>query len=393
MKASSLILVIIFSGAMVAQNGVLMNGSVTWNGVGLTFDTILYPPTPPMAGGFVGGNITDSSAIHRYLFYNSEHTYFGYDLLAEAVPKTDFYKLTFRPLTVVDPKRLEISHPEDWKMVPLSGYPAPQMVRAGDMVELELFKNAATGQKIFEHIRVLGQKNRENAYVIGTDDELFINIVYQPSASGVFMVRSDGTIPMARFGGDVKAAGLTVEALTSALEERLKAYFNHPKVNIRIQRIHQKNVPGTPRDLSPDDVELSIIAPQLKLNGKHVHSSTYEDGACGPAVWFYLPDHGRYVLSLVPRPQLGFAKAGAVRGSTLTFTIDGETLEMTSGVDIAPGYSPYNLYVLHESSWRPKEKELHATFLMGSSDRADQVVPLIDDKLRPKIDDRLRLPK
>ncbi len=374
MKAGSLVLAIASYGAALAQNGYLMNGSADWNGITLAFETVLYPSTPPMAEGFVGGNITDSSAIHRYLFYNSQQTYFGYDLFVEPVPKTEFYKVTFRPLSVADPKRLEISHPESWKMVPLSGYPAPQTVHAGDTVELELFKNPATGQKIIEYVRVLGQKGRGNPYVIGTGDVLFVNLIHQPDASGTFVVRPDGTIPLVRYWGPIKAAGRTVDELTAALEDQFSRYFNHPKVNVRVMRIDSKNAPGVARDISVDDVELRIIAPQVSLNGNHLYPATYEDGVSGPAVWFYLPDHGRYLLSLVAHPQLGFVKSGEVRGSTLTFSIDGETLSLSSGVDIAPGFAPYNLYVLHEPAWRPREDALGGTFLMGSSERAEEVV-------------------
>jgi polysaccharide export outer membrane protein len=371
--AFSFLLTIAFCGAALAQNEPLMRGHATWHGVDLSFETILYPPMPPFAGGFTGGSLTDESAIHRHFFYNSQQKYFGYDVLAEPVPKTDFYKLTFRPLTVVDPKRLEIDHPETWSQVPLLGYPVPQMVKVGDTVELVLFKNPATGQGIIEHVRVLGQKGRENPYVLGTGDSLFVNVVYQPDASGGFVVRPDGTLPLGRFG-EVKAVGLTVDQLTAALEDRLSLYFNHPKVNVRIMSINGKNAPGVARDLSVNDVELRVIAPQVFLNGKHVYLATYEDGVVGPIVWFYLPDHGRYILSLVQRPSLAFVKAGEVRGSTLTFTIDGETLSLTSGVDIAPGYAPYNLYVSHEATWRPKEEALAGTFLLYSAQHADSVL-------------------
>jgi protein involved in polysaccharide export with SLBB domain len=373
MKPSSLVLALAVSASLPAQNGLLMSGNANWNGVGLTFETVLSPPTPPMAEGFVGGNITDSAAIHRYLFYNSQQKYFGYDLLVEPVPKTDFYKLTFRPMTVADPKRLEISHPENWTKVPLSGYPAPQMVKVGDLVTLELFKNRTTGQSIGEVIRVAGQKGRENQYVLGKEDVLFINVIHQPDASGVFVVRPDGTIPLGRFG-TFNAAGRTVDSLTASLESELARYFNHPKVNVRIMTINGRNASGSPRDLSLDDVDLRIIAPQVSLNGKHMQLATYEDGVAGPAVWFYLPDHGRYLLSLVPRPQLGFVRAGEVRGSTLSFTIDGETIGLTSGVDIAPGFAPYNLYVFRQSAWRPTEDALMGTFLMGYSEQAEALL-------------------
>lgn len=74
----------------------------------------------------------------------------------------------------------------------------------------------------------------------------------------------------------------------------------------------------------------------------------------GTAVYFYLPNHGRFVFSLAPNEQLGFRKAGEVRGSTLTITWGSDTFLFDCDGPVAPGGGVFNLYVYHDPSWRPR---------------------------------------
>jgi len=87
-------------------------------------------------------------------------------------------------------------------------------------------------------------------------------------------------------------------------------------------------------------------------------------------VWFYLPDHGRFALTLTPHPESGFVQAGEVRGSTLSFTRGSDTFNLVSSRRIAPGTRPFHLYVLHEPDWRP-DPTLKSVW--GSSDTVDQL--------------------
>lgn len=66
-----------------------------------------------------------------------------------------------------------------------------------------------------------------------------------------------------------------------------------------------------------------------------------------------MPGHGRYILALTPRPNLGFVQAGEVRGGIVTFTAGGDEVLLQSPAMIAPGDAPYILYVLHDVAWVP----------------------------------------
>jgi hypothetical protein len=95
----------------------------------------------------------------------------------------------------------------------------------------------------------------------------------------------------------------------------------------------------------------------------------------GSAVWIYIPNRGRYILSLAPHPELGFRKAGEVRGTSLSFTLGADTILLNSARTVAPGDSPFNLYVLAESGWRPNYANTDVgSFLMGAADRAELLV-------------------
>lgn len=134
--------------------------------------------------------------------------------------------------------------------------------------------------------------------------------------------------------------------------------------------------PGVPRDFKTEDVELRIESPRLSVNGKLDPSSTARfDSASGSVVWIYVGRHGRFLLSLVPHPELGFRKAGEVRGSSLTFTIGADTYSLSTGGRIAPGQAPFNLYVLHEPDWKPTYSMADlAAFNMGAADRPESLL-------------------
>jgi hypothetical protein len=133
-------------------------------------------------------------------------------------------------------------------------------------------------------------------------------------------------------------------------------------------------VSGTARDFSAADAELQIIQARVTLNrALQVSSGLALRNVHGTLVWLYLPDHGRYVLSLVPRAGLGFKKAGEVRGGVITFTLDNDSIKLECMSAIANGDDPYNLYILHDKDWEPtaeKLKDLPAVGTVGAAELA-----------------------
>jgi hypothetical protein len=127
---------------------------------------------------------------------------------------------------------------------------------------------------------------------------------------------------------------------------------------------------GTARNFQTDDAELKLDMEGISVNGNLV---PFNGGMSGAAIYFYLPMHGRFVLSLTPHPDLGFRQAGEIRGSTLTFAVNDDTFTIVSSGRIAPGSGPFHLFVLHEPTWMPRSGDTSSTEV-GAADRLDQLV-------------------
>ncbi len=205
MKRSNSVLALVLCGTAFGQSGVLMSGNATQNGVTLTYETRLEPASPAFASAFVGGVVTDPDGIHRYMAYNSERKFFGYDIQIEKPLVTDLvlrkgptvsYRVVFRPLSI-DPARLELKEPASWTTVLLPTYPDPQAVHESDTIALDLFTNPTTGQKIVDYLHFSRPELGGKAYEIAAGDVrgIYIHTRYRPS-KGVWM--SMYSIPRSR---------------------------------------------------------------------------------------------------------------------------------------------------------------------------------------------------
>ena len=180
-------------------------------------------------------------------------------------------------------------------------------------------------------------------------------------------------------GGDVLALNLLTNGATG---QKIVDYVTVQEPTWRFdgfQKIPEREfafAPGPPRDFRADDAELRIVSPRLTVNGKLDESSVRRyDTAAGAIVWLYVGNRGRYYLSLMPHPELGFRKAGEVRGSTLSFKIVNDTFTLSSAGRIAPGQAPFNLYVRHDPAWRPTYANANlSAFNMGAADRAESLI-------------------
>jgi hypothetical protein len=112
-------------------------------------------------------------------------------------------------------------------------------------------------------------------------------------------------------------------------------------------------VSGDARDFSAADAEMQIVQIRgISLNGT-IQAAPIVRSVRGPLIWIYVPGHGRYILSMAPRPGLDFTKTGEVRGGAISFTIGEDAIKLESNVPIAVGDAPYNLWVVHDEEWEP----------------------------------------
>ena len=116
----------------------------------------------------------------------------------------------------------------------------------------------------------------------------------------------------------------------------------------------RENTPeNQPRDFSLDAVSLGIKGYQLLIDGKVVGRSKSTIGYTGSLLWFYVPDRGRFIFSLVPREGYSFQKIGILEGNKIEFIANGEHYEWLSGTEILPNGGTWNLWVLYDSSYTP----------------------------------------
>ncbi len=124
---------------------------------------------------------------------------------------------------------------------------------------------------------------------------------------------------------------------------------------------------GPARPFTIHDVELEVTAPRITKNGALLEAPPEASTVRGHFVMLYVPPNGRFVLSLVPHPEAGLLKAGEVRGSTLRFQIGEDVYEINSKGRIAPGTKAYDLYVLHDPTYR-RSSHPDAGNFVGASD-------------------------
>jgi hypothetical protein len=134
---------------------------------------------------------------------------------------------------------------------------------------------------------------------------------------------------------------------------------------------------GSARDFTAADVVMTLTEPRIVWSnakaGAWVVDYSSRAEATGGILWIYAPNEGRFLLSLVPRAE--FLRAGSVRGTSLTFTANGTTYNVSSATRIAPGDAVFNLYVLHQPNWKPTYDNANLeTVHIGSADRTEYLV-------------------
>jgi len=110
---------------------------------------------------------------------------------------------------------------------------------------------------------------------------------------------------------------------------------------------------SAPKDFTLDAVALSMKNYSLTINGNLVGKSKSSIGATGALLWFYVPERGRFIFSLVPRDGYDFAKVAVLDGNRIEFALNGERYEWLSSESILANGGTWNLWVLHDSGYTP----------------------------------------
>ncbi len=125
------------------------------------------------------------------------------------------------------------------------------------------------------------------------------------------------------------------------------------KVTFDRANLWNPNPRTVPRDFTLDAVQLSIKEYQLLVNGEVISTGKSTSGCSGTLVWFYVPNRGRFIFSLVPRDGYQFQKVGFVANNKIEFTVGSDHYEWISSAPVLSDSGAWNLWVLHDPMYTP----------------------------------------
>jgi hypothetical protein len=291
--ALALVVVVTMSATAVAQSSRVDRGFAARDKFVFLWETRLDPPVPPLAQSLGTATLEiGTDIIQRVILDRAAKMYFGYNVRVEPLPDRTF-RVTFQPLTLSpELQRALGSDAAAWKVLPAPGFPEPRTIRPSDVLELRLLTGSTWGQTLTDYVTVR-----------------------EPEG---------------------------------------------PRVQLELGRMDFSFAPGNPRDFRLEDVELRLEQPSIVALGRDGALRDADTGSpflasagdvAGALVWVYIPNRGRYLLSLTPRS--GFTRAGEVRGSSVRFRMDDESINIATRSRIAPGDAAFNLYVKREPKWLP----------------------------------------
>lgn len=148
--------------------------------------------------------------------------------------------------------------------------------------------------------------------------------------------------------GDAFALDLLVNAQTGVkIVDIVKVSFDRAKLWVA-----PRSVPA--RDFTLGNVELAVRDYRLTINGELAGGGKQTRGCAGALVWFYVPDRGRFIFSLMPREGYDFQKVGRIEGHKISFKSGDDVYEWTSSAPIVgSGGGNWNLWVLHDTAYVP----------------------------------------
>ena len=117
--------------------------------------------------------------------------------------------------------------------------------------------------------------------------------------------------------------------------------------------LREPSIESIPKDFTLDALSLDVKNYSLSINGNLIAKSKSNIGFSGALLWFYIPDRGRFIFSLVPREGYNFEKIAVLDGNKIEFTFDGEHYEWLSSASILPNGGAWNLWVLRDKSYTP----------------------------------------
>ena len=135
------------------------------------------------------------------------------------------------------------------------------------------------------------------------------------------------------------------------------------------------------KDFTLDAVSLAVKNYELMIDGNLVAKSKSKLGCEGSLLWIYIPDRGRFIISLVPREGYAFQKIGLLDDNRIEFVANGEYYEWTAGESILPNGGAWHLWVLHDPDYTPFLFNSERAAPKATAQKAPSVFAKIEDAL------------
>jgi hypothetical protein len=147
--------------------------------------------------------------------------------------------------------------------------------------------------------------------------------------------------------GDSFALDLLVNAETRVkIVDVVKVSFERAK----LWSAPRRSVPL--RDFTLGNVELAMRDYKLTINGEPVGGGQKAArGFAGALIWFYVPERGRFIVSLMPHEGYDFQKVGRIENNKISFALGGDVYEWTSSAPVVGTGGNWNLWVLHDAAY------------------------------------------
>lgn len=134
----------------------------------------------------------------------------------------------------------------------------------------------------------------------------------------------------------------------------------NPKTGVRVSDVFKVSFDrarlwqAAPRDFTADSAQIAVRDHTLLVGGEFVAGGRAARGVQGALVWFHVPGHGRFILSLVPRDGYDFRKIALIEENRISFEFRGERYEWVSGGAVVAGGGTWHAWVLHDPDYTPE---------------------------------------
>lgn len=102
-----------------------------------------------------------------------------------------------------------------------------------------------------------------NEFLLGPEDVLTVTVWRNQDLSKDIVVRPDGGVTMPLLG-DIRAAGISAEALAKRISERLTEYMSNPIVSVQVKDINSNNIYVLGEVAKPGKYQLKSFATVLQ---------------------------------------------------------------------------------------------------------------------------------